>query len=782
MTKIGQLTTATIICCLLSACSNTRRLPAGESLYVGSKVSIKDDKASNREKKVLTTDLQGAVRPKPNSKLLGMRLKLSIYNLVGQPKKEKGLKHWIRTKFGEPPVLASSVDINYNSQVLRNILENKGFFYPNVVPSFDSNKKRATAKFEVYTGPQYKIRNVEFVTDSTQITYDIADQQPESLLKPGLPFNLSLIKAERVRIDQKLNEIGYYYFVPDDILIQTDSTVGDHQVDLFVKIKDNVPEDVRMAYRIKDVFIYPNYRIRDNINRTDKPDTNTTTRRRRRGVVRASRRYNDTLFYQRYYIVGNTRLYKPYVFTQAMQFEPDDPYNRTDHNLSLNRLINMGTFKFVKNEFEPVDTGKLNAYYYLTPNPKKSLQAEIGAYTKSDSRVGSQLNINWRNRNALRGAELLTIRGAVGFESQAGGGVNRPGTYQLLVEPRISFPRFIVPFVKVKSSSMFVPQTVIYTGYEAILRRPLYNLHSFKAGYGYTWKEDAKRSHELYPININYVITDTLDKDTTFFLNYGNLLFNGLIIGPTYNFTYNSRGNGPPHRQDFYFNGLIDMSGNVLGLVQKPANGDAQRTIFGQSYAQYIKLQTDFRYYLNYGANKNSIWANRMIIGFGYPHGNSNQLPNIKQFFSGGNSSLRGFPSRLVGPGRFHRTIDGIDVIETSGDIKLEFNTELRAQLFDFIHGAVFLDAGNVWTYHSNTIFGESGQFKFNRFWKELAVNTGVGIRFDFSILVLRFDFGVPIRKPWLYDNPKVTDAIRTAQSGIKRQDVIFNLAIGYPF
>lgn len=770
----------------MAACSNTKKLPAGESLFVGGRVKVNDDYADRREKKILPTDLESAIRPRPNSKFLGMRLKLSIYNFVGgDPKKEKGIRHFIRSRFGEPPVLASSVDMEHNRQILQNVLENRGFFYPNVKPEMQVKRRKATAHFDVLTGQQYKIRNVHFVTDSGgQITRDIAAQADKTLLVKDLPFNLGLIKAERNRIDQHLNEMGYYYFTPDDIIILTDSSIGNHQVDMYVKVKDEVPDDARMIYKINNVFVYPSYRLADNRNRRNNTDTSRRAGRRRR-VVQANRRQQDTLYVQdRFYMIGNTKQFKPKVFTSAMQFQPGDTYNRTEHNFTLNRLITMGTFKFVKNEFDPVAPGLLNAYYYLTPNPKKSIQLDLGNYTKSDSRVGSQLNLTWRNRNTFHGAEMLSIRAALGFESQPGGGANSPSTYQVLLEPRLSVPRFVVPFFNIKSHSMFAPRTSIYLGYEAVARRPLYLLHSFKTGYGYNWKEDVKREHELFPININYVVTDTLNKDTSFYVNYSNLFFNGLIIGPTYQYTYNSRGDGPPNKQDFYFNGLADFSGNILGLIQG-STLDEPKKLFGERYAQYIKLQTDFRYYFNYGLNKNSIWANRLILGYGHPHGNSTQLPNIKQFFSGGNSSLRGFPSRLVGPGRFNAiSNDGKQnrrFIETAGDIKFEVNTELRAQLKDFIHGAVFIDAGNVWTARDTVTYGPTAKFKFNRFLSDLAINTGVGLRLDFAILVLRFDFGVPLRKPWLYDDT-VSDIQRNAQRKFDKSDIVFNLAIGYPF
>jgi outer membrane protein assembly factor BamA len=718
-------------------------------------------------RKVVQDDLDGAVRPRPNSKLFFFPIKLSLYGLAGcDTAVGRGIKGAIR-RLSEPPVLASTFDSVKNENLLKNVLENRGFFYPTVTSHTVTRRKKKRAVFDVWTGPLYTIRNVEFVKDSSRLSQDIASLQPETLLEQGAPFNLDLIIGERERIDKHLKEKGYYYFTPDYIIVRVDSSVGDNTVDMYVQAKNNIPEEAAKVFRINDVFIYPNYRLAV----TD-PLNNDT-------VVRQS--FKDTLFHERYYIVGDTRRYKPQLFTQAMQFYPGDPFNRTDQNMAMNRLINMGTFKFVRNEFEPVGDSMLNTYYYLTPYPKKAIRLELGGYSKSDSRTGSQFTLSWRNRNLLRGAELLSIRGNAGTEVQGGGRFMNANTYQFGIEPSLTIPRFVIPFWDPKSSSIFVPRTVIKLGYDAIYRPPLYLLNSFRANYGYEWKENVHSEHMLYPFNANYVFVDTLNKDTTIFINYRNLLFDGLIIGPTYEYTYQTRVTGQPHLHDFYFNGLADLSGNILGLVQGASLNEPPKDIFGARYAQYMKFAIDFRHYMNYDVGPYAIWANRIILGFGYPYGNSYMLPNIKQFFSGGNSSLRGFRSRLVGPGTFRETPSTQSLIETSGDIKLELNTEVRRQLYSFIHGAVFADAGNVWTYRPNPIYNNLGAFS-GKFLSELAVDVGVGLRLDFQILVLRLDLGIPVRKPWLTEQQRWDFKFDPSDPAWRGENMILNLAIGYPF
>lgn len=751
----------------IASCSNTKHLPEGDNLFIGPKVTIHDKEGKRSYRKVVKKDLEGAVRPKPNSKVLGVRLKLTVYNFAGDTSK-KGFIRKILRNFGEPPVLASTLDLERNEKIMVNLLENRGFFFPRMESRTETKKRKTTAVFDVWTGPQYKINQVEFPVDSSRISEDIAAEKEKTLLKPGLPYNLDLIKGERERITKVLTEKGYYYFTSDYLIAKVDSTVGDHKVNIFMEAKhEDIPAEAYNIYKINEVYVYPNYRLRSSASDTDK---------------------SLAVYHDGYYVVDRRNTFRPIVFEQAMQFDPGDVYNRTEQNLALSRLVTLGTFKFVKNRFEAFykdGEPNLDVFYYLTPFPKKSLRLELGAQSLNDSRLGTSSTLSWRNRNAFRGAELLTLSLRGGYEAQAGGNTGRPPSFEGGAEANLAIPRFLIPFIKVIPSSMFIPRTTISLGYDVSIRQQLYRIHSFKASYGYEFKEDIRKEHRLFPININYVRTDTLDKGEMPKYNYSNIIFNGLIIGPTYQFTFNSQAAGL-NRNNYYFDGLVDLSNNILGLVQGASQTDKKK-IFNTEYAQYIKLQADGRYYLNYAPiHKNNIWANRLLLGFGYPYGNSRELPNIKQFFSGGASSLRGFPSRLVGPGTFNEDylkgdVGGQRYLEMLGDIKLEANTEFRFNIYQFLNAAAFIEAGNIWTYYDDPRF-PGGKFTSD-FYKELAVDGGIGLRFDFNILLLRLDLGIPLRKPWLPENERwVFDKINFGSSSWRNENLIFNLAIGYPF
>ncbi|MBA3829651.1 MAG: BamA/TamA family outer membrane protein [Taibaiella sp.] len=746
---------------LMASCSNTKHLPAGDSLFTGGKINLKDKTVGKRTRKVLVEDMENAVRPRPNSSFLGIPFKLTLYNLGGSTTKKKGVKAWFH-KIGEPPVLGSKVDMAFNKAVLENMLQNRGFFYPSVKPTLVVKHKRSKAVFDVTTGPQYTIRKVFFERDSSNVSKEIFNSKDHTLLDSGQSYNLTLVKAERDRIDKFLKEEGYYSFKSDYILVRADTGVGNHQVDLYVNLKfDEMPQEGYTAYTIDNVYVYPNYRLDGAAEDTSK---------------------EVAVEYKTYKIVDPEHKFNPRIFPENLEFAKGDIYNRTDQNVSLSRLINLGVFKYVKNSFResPVSDTMLDVYYFLTPFPKYSIRFVVGGLTQNDNRAGSQVSVSWLDKNTFKGAELLQFKVNGGFEAQYSGAVSRPNIYNFGAEADLSFPRFEVPFFNIGSYSSYTPKTILKALYNYEFQSNLLRITSYTAAYGYDWKESSRKEHQLYPFNLTYVKTDTLGDPSRLSLLYGNLVFNGIILGPTYEFTYNSQS-GPLKTNNFYFDGLIDFSGNILGIAQKADYRSNPQSLFGAQYAQYMKIQSDFRYYLK--LTSATTLASRLFTGVGHPYGNSFQLPNIKQYFSGGNSSLRGFPSRLVGPGTFNEsnTSGTNHYIETLGDMKLEFSTEVRTNIYKFINGAIFYDAGNIWLYNDNPLF-PGGKFTSN-FYKELAVDIGAGLRFDFKILILRLDLGIPIREPWLPENNRwVINQINFGSSSWRKQNMILNIAIGYPF
>lgn len=749
---------------LLSSCSNTKYLPEGELLYTKGTVTVKSEELARSERKSLEKDLETMVRPRPNSKILGLRVKLWFYNIAGEPKKEKGLRHWMRTKLGEPPVLFSQVNLDHNAQVLQNHAQNKGYF--NAISLADSTRrgKRASADYTVEARARYKIRSVVFPSDSTALDSIIATTAPQSILKPGDGYDLDVIKDERLRIDTRLKENGYYFFAPEHLIVQVDSTAGNKQVDLFVKVKPEAPERAKQVYKINDVFIYPSFSVRrDTI-----------------GIEPEDVTYHNDLV-----IIDKADRFKPRIFDRTLYFKKGDVYNRTAHNLSLNRLIHLNVFKFVKNQFRVVDDEEgtnLDAFYYLTPHPKKSIRVEVLGKTNSANYTGTELNVNWSNRNTFKGAELLEISAFGGLEVQVSGQNKGFNVYRIGSEANLTWPRFISPF-KHRSSSGFMPKTRATIGYEYQLRQQLYSLNSFKGSFGYLWKENVRKEHLLRVMDITYVnpghVTDLYRERITADPTLAKVIEKQLIFGPNYTYTYTNTMQ-TEKKHTFYYKAGVDLAGNLTGLLTGAniREGDTSK-VFGVPFSQFARIEQDFRHYLKLG--ENSQLASRILAGVGFSYGNSKEMPYIKQFFNGGTNSIRAFRARSIGPGSYRADVGATDFLpDQSGDIRLEINTEYRAKLFSIVHGAVFVDAGNIWLFHDD----EKPGAKFSGdFLKELAVGTGVGLRFDLSFLILRTDLAFPIRKPYLPENERwVFDQINFGSSTWRRENLVFNLAIGYPF
>lgn len=803
-----------LLCILMLSCSNTRYLAEGEALFTGSKIKIVDSITTKNEKKNLEIYLSESVRPIPNKSFLGLRYKLFFYNIAGTPKREEGgLRNWIKNKLGEEPVLASKVNIDFNNKLLKNQLQNLGYFQADALGVLQQKNKKAFAEFEVTTNKQYKIKHIIFPhekEDDSKIAQDIARFKENSLLKEGAPYNFETINLERTRIDNDLKEIGYYYFNPEYLLMVVDTGIGNHEVDVSIRLKwDEMPRNAYEQFRINDVVIVSNFRNTTNTttstanNNNSNPNRSDTTR-----PAWNTPKQSDTLIIDGgIKLVDRRRTYRPVLFYQAMQLKPGELYNRKDHNLSLNRLITMGNFKFVKSEIAQVrneqtiidttqknnnsntkdtikvfnasvqEDAKLNLLYYLTPQPKKGLNAEILGFTQNDSRAGSRASVSWRNRNTFKGGELFSIKVSGGFEIQYGGNRKRPNTYNAGLELSLNIPRFLIPIIEPKPNGTFVPRTLLNIGYNYSLRSKLYLINSATTSFGYNWKEDIKRDHKLFPISITYVRTDTIDKNANFDVDLSNLVFNGIILGSTYEYSFNSKADGNQKRHNYFVSVIGDVAGNSLGLLTGAKTNEPPEKIFGSVFAQYAKVQADFRYY--YKINPSLEWASRFLIGIGLPYGNSQHMPNVKQFFSGGSNSLRGFPSRLVGPGTYdYRQGNYIEVL---GDQKLEFSTELRQKLYRFIHLGAFVDAGNIWLLRDNPKF-PGGKIS-NSFYKELGVDVGLGLRFDFSILILRLDFAGPIRKPWLPEGKRwVLGAVDVGNPEWRKENLFFQVAIGYPF
>ncbi|OCB78778.1 BamA/TamA family outer membrane protein [Flavobacterium crassostreae] len=747
---------------VITGCTGTKKLPEGSLLYTGATIKI-ENTTPRKQKKALKTALTPLLRPKPNTTFLGWRPKLFFYNLAGEPTKQKGLRYWLRNKVGEPPILYSRVDLNYNQKIILNYVQNNGYFNAKVVADSSRSGKKATATYSLNPGKQYVIQQIKYPEDSSAVANAIRHTIPTSLLKIGQGYSLDAFKQERERIDSHLKEKGFYYFNAEYLKMEVDSTVAEHRVNLTIKIKPEITDIAQKQYQINQIMVYPNYRL----NKDTIPDP------------------ESALQYKDFTIIGSKNQFKPRIFDRALYFHKGDLYNRTNHNLSLNRLVNLGTFKFVKNQFKVADTTAnfLDVYYYLTPLPKKSIQAVISAKTNSANYTGTELNINWSNRNLFKGAELLNLSAFGGLEVQVSGQNKGFNVYRLGTEANLIWPRIIAPF-PFKSASGFVPKTKATLGYEYQNRTQLYSLQTLKGSFGYLWKENQRKEHLLNVTEITYAspqnVTNLYRQQIAIDPSLAKVTEKQLIFGPTYSYTYtNTMLQNKKHT--YYYKASLDLSANLTGWLSwaNMQKGDTVE-IFKVPFSQFIKIENEFRHYLKL-SSKTQI-ASKILVGAGYAYGNSDQMPFIKQFFNGGSNSIRAFRARSIGPGSFNgNATSGNFLPDQSGDLKLEFSTEYRAKIYKLVHGALFLDAGNIWLLRETP---EKPGAKFSKgFLKELAVGVGAGLRFDFSFLILRTDLAFPIRKPYLPEGARwQLDQISFGDKNWRKENLVFNLAIGYPF
>jgi outer membrane protein insertion porin family len=752
---------------LITSCSGTKHLPKGEKLYTGAEIKLEStDHISHRKKKLIKTSAENAVRPKPNKKFLGMRPKLWMYMKGGENPVGK-LNKWFKKK-GEAPVLISSIKPSVTAAIIDARLFNTGIF--NSYTEFKIIEKQHTSHV-IYTSHvhvPYTLNEVIYSISDDEVSRIILSEKEKSLIKAGDDYDLDKLKSERKRIDALLKDHGYFYFNPDFLLFKADTSVKNHEITFRLTLKDSIPEQALTVYRINKVFIDQDYSLDED---AAKP--------------------KDTLRYQGNYFLGKEAemKIKSSVISRSVYLKKNEIYSRKNHNITLNRLMTMGNFKFVRINFSDSDTaaaGFLDVTILMTPMPEHTFRAEIEIVSKSNNYTGPRLNTSLMKRNTFKGAELLNLNLAASFEAQLSGA--NKNLYSLSVNPQVElyFPRFILPF-KIKTNSLYIPKTRLSLSYIFSKRVGYFDMQTLQFTYGYKWKQDIRNEHELNPININYTKLSNQTAAFSELLATNSFLKQSyeeqFIVGGTYIFTYNEQVL-PFKKIQYFFQFTTEAAGNVFSLVKtitgEQISDENPSRVVGAVYSQYARLSIDGRGYYNF-RDKNKLIA-RMYVGIAKPYGNSSVLPYTRQFFSGGPNSIRAFSINSVGPGTYNQNNDSIGFIQLGGDIKLELNSEYRFGIYRFLKGAIFADAGNVWLLKSNpSTLGDP--FSFSRFVNEIAVGTGVGLRVDVSFFILRFDLATPLRKLWLEQNNKwVIDEINFGSSTWRKENLILNVAIGYPF
>lgn len=756
-----------ILLLLLTACSGTRHLPQGEKLYTGAKIKLVTSEKVN--KAAIKATAANATRPAPNTNYFGMRPLLVIYQWAGVNPQKK-YKKWLQ-KVGEAPVFIRDVKPAMTASIIDSKLFNIGIF--NSFTEYKTVDKKHTSKL-IYTCHIHKPYSIK------ELTYSISDDslnaliqlaKENTLIKIGQDFNLETLKNERIRIDAFLKNKGYFYFNPDYLLFKTDTLNKDKTVSFTLSLKTDLPKNALNSYRIRNVYINQNYSLK-----THGQDNKL-----------------DTLLYENTVFVGRDSgmHIRPKVILQSVYFKTGEIYSRENHNITLNRLMTMGTFKFVQMKFTESDStnlGFLDVSIYMTPMTNRSFRAEMDLISKSNDYSGPRLNVSLLNRNPFHGAELLNMSLAGSFEAQLGGSDNNSFSYSWNPQVELSFPRFIIPFVNLKHShSYYIPRTSITLSYNYLKRVDYFDMSTFQFMYGFKWKGNIKNEHEFYPLKASFSSTGKRFPAFVALMTanpYLNQSYKDqFIAGSGYYFTYNEQLIRDKKTQ-FYVHLAAETAGNAFSLIKNlggvSTTAENPAKVFNTSYSQYVSLSLDNRMYLKL-TDKNKI-ALRLFAGMAMPYGNSATLPYSKKFFSGGPSSIRAFSSNSLGPGNYKQTATSAGFLQLGGNIKLEINAEYRFGIYKVFKGALFMDAGNVWLEESNP-WGIGNTFTMTSLLNELAIGAGLGLRIDLSFLLLRFDLATPLRKPWLEPNRRwVANQIDITSSTWRNENLILNVAIGYPF
>ena len=775
---------AIVFCFSLMGCTATKFLKEGESFYGGSEIHFDTQGKRVGRKKTLRRELDEYIQPKPNKKFLGMRPGVWFYFIAGTPKKEKGLKSFIKRKLGKSPVLFRDVKPERTAKVLNGQLYNEGYFESEVSHSTQEKKNETIVHYTVKLPRPYRLDSIVYPRPRDSVYASILTTLREtSLLKERQRYDLERMQAEQSRIEEELENVGFYYFDDRYLIFEADSTVGDKKVHVALKLEKGIPARAKRIYKINNVNIYSNYTL----------STDSSTQ---------SSFATDV---DGYNYIDSARNFRPRVITRVINLQKGNVYRREDQEFTLSHLMGLGVFKFVNIKFSEAykDSALLNANIYLTPLKKKSIRAEVQAVSKSNNFVGPGVSFTFTNRNFLKGAELFQLRLNSAYEVQVSGqSEDGPlNSFEVGLETSLTVPRFISPIRIDYNSREHIPKTVIKFGINLQNRVNYFRLNSFNVGYGYNWLETTAKSHELYPIDVTFVQTDKRSDEFRKRLEENPVLASSFedqfIIGSRYSYTLNTQmtenllqkfEEQKFRTHSFYFNGNIDIAGNLLYAIQRQfRSAEEGYEVFNAPYSQYVKGDIDFRYYWQFDEH-NKI-ASRLILGAGYAYREGTALPYIKQFSIGGSNSIRAFPARSVGPGTYNiRETQQAETqfIDQRGDMKLEGNLEYRFDIIKILKGAVFVDAGNIWLLPQRGVDTEEvrdgGTFNTKTFLNELAVGTGLGLRFDFSFFVLRFDTAFPLRKPYITEDPWVIDNINMRSKTWRKENLVFNIAIGYPF
>lgn len=722
-----------LLALLLGACNVTKSLYEDEVLITKNKLSGID--------KIHKAEMKPLLRPKPNRKLFGLfRTKAWIYQRTTQGKQTK-FKSNLSTSFGEPPALVDSISIAETRINLERYLQDKGYFYGQVKPEvkpYKRNQKKAVVHYKLETGPRYHVRNIRFEPTTSFIDEFVRYFMYEGgrfNLTEGMAFDADEMAQMRTQLANYLREMGFFYFNRDLIYFEVDSALGSHQTDIAIKIKRPRAYYYFEQFAFDSILVNVDYQAYQT-----HPDEYI----------------QDTVTIEDYFFIDRVPLtIRKDILTQNMLFRKDLIFSESAMRLTQSRINDLQVFGYNNIRIAPNDSlRKLNLIVNLSPNKRRQLKLDSEVSTNSISLFGISGSVTEMRRNIFKGAELLEIRANAGIESQQNVGntdVLSRTTFNTLeygLSVSVSVPRFLWPFNSWNERFYTAPRTRFGISYNRQIRLD-FTREVLQANMGYLWTNRARERFELFPVEVSLARTASISDNLRTLLNDLNDPFlafsftNYINIASRLAYSVdNLKTRGTFLRVN------IEFAGNTLHAIYDLFDiqtDTVPRRLLNLPYFQYIRADMEYRRHWRHGDKSN--FASRIFLGAGIPLQNSIILPLEKRYFAGGNNSLRAWLARSLGPGSFGGY--GLQRLDQFGEIRMELNIEERFPIINNFHGAFFIDAGNIWTLKDTTaVKRDLANLSLDRFYKEIAIGTGFGLRYDFSYFVLRLDIGLKVHDP----------------------------------
>lgn len=755
--KMRVFGSLTVLFLVLASCSSTKFVRDGEFLL--DEVHIKTDNNDIKQ-----SELREYVRQTPNSAIFSVfRMQLGVYNLAGKDSTKWYNRMWMQ--MGDKPVIYNPMLTSLSVQQLQLLLENKGYINAKVESKVSLAEKKAVVEYNVKSNKPYTLRNYNINIKNTPLT-EIATDTARSLIRPNMLFDVDILNAERERIASRFRQSGYYNFTKDLLTYSVDSTLNLHKVDVSLELRDYLtrPNDsvnkfIFKCYTINKVIFY--MAAEPNI-----------------GTELSNNQGLDTISFRNFVLVSPKKhIIKLDALVQNTFINPQTLYSDRVVERTYSALNTLGPIKYANISFNETKDTLLDCSIVITPNKSISVSTELeGTYT--DGYWGVAAKLNTMHRNLFKGAETLSLQFRGAFEWQ-----DDLLAQELGVQAGLKFPKFILPFGGYDFKRNMHANTEFTSAFSYQVRPGEFSTTSVGAGVNYSWNlRQYKHSFQLFDLNYVYFpeITPAFSES---FLNPAAPIFNPnsyenhFIMRIGYAGSHSNASTSRPLQNYSTSRYNIETAGNLLYGMDKllgsePSPG-GYYSLFKIRYSQYVKMEYNFTHHQIY--DKSNRFVYHFGVGLGTPYGNADVIPYEKRFYSGGANSVRGWSESTLGPGEYERIANKTRDYNQVGDIKLDMNMEYRAKMFWLMEGALFLDAGNIWTIQDYDT-QIKGLFKFDTFMSQIAIAYGLGLRFDFSFFIARVDFGVK-----LY-NPVLTRREKWRVSPNLSDDFAVHLAIGYPF